>query len=600
MMTNAIRRPSMRRWMTRGPREGLLLLTTLAALAGCNEDTTGPEMPLNPATAPRATIDRFSDEAGMLFRRADNGVLPAAGQAIDFDQAPFVTQGLGPDGQVVRYYNFDVMSTTPAPIWVLFPEGGSTPVPGQLNIVDVVPGEVGYNDFWRVMKVTVPADYVANTATSAQDILDAGYEVEATDIIVNCPVVPEGSTADEGPGANGLTMGWYDDQVVFYFDFNEASLTAVAGLVPTAPIFVSFNVNPDEAGGGPASGFMAQGSSEQTHNVVATVPGDAGYSPLWNVFPYDNAQFDDVWNLETAADADNFGVAAIVNCPVVYEGDPPGDPATAVEATIDRFSDAAGMLFRRSGNAALPAAGEAIDFDQGPFITQGLGPDGQVVRYYNFDVMPTTPAPIYAFFYENGDPVPNQLNVVDLVPGDDGYSDFWQVVLVTVPDDYVANTVTSLDGIVASSFETEVTDMIVNCPVVPEGSTADLRLSGGGTGLTRGWYQGELIHYFNFVEAPLTPTDQDAVPTAPIFVTFNINPDQEGGGPPSGFVTEVGSDQTHNVVSTLPGDVGYSPLWDVFPYDNAAFDAVTDLASAQAADDFGLAARVNCPIVFIE
>jgi hypothetical protein len=54
---------------------------------------------------------------------------------------------------------------------------------------------------------------------------------------------------------------------------------------------------------------------------------------------------------------------------------------------VDRFSDAAGNLFQRSANPDLPAAGAAIDFDQAPFITQGLGPAGQVVRYYNFDVM---------------------------------------------------------------------------------------------------------------------------------------------------------------------------------------------------------------------
>jgi hypothetical protein len=55
---------------------------------------------------------------------------------------------------------------------------------------------------------------------------------------------------------------------------------------------------------------------------------------------------------------------------------------------VDRFSDAAGNLFQRSANPDLPAAGAAIDFDQAPFITQGLGPAGQVVRYYNFGSSP--------------------------------------------------------------------------------------------------------------------------------------------------------------------------------------------------------------------
>ena len=583
-------------------RRSIVASLVLMALTACGDDGTQPEpdMPLDPATAPRASVDRFSDAAGMLFRRSATPSLPAAGAAIDLDQAPFITQGLGPDGQVVRYYNFDVMPTAPAPIFVLFREGSTTPLTGQLNIIDAIPGDAGYSDFWQVIKVTVPQDYVANTATSVQDIIDAGYTTETTDMIVNCPVVPEGSTASEGPGAAGLTMGWYQDQVVFYFDFNEAPLTATStGMVPTSDIFVSFNVNPDQAGGGPASGFMAQGSSEQTHNVVETLPGDAAYSPLWDVMPYDNAAFADVLDLTTAQAATSFGLAAVVNCPVVFVGQAPGNPATAGKALIDRFSDSAGHLFQRSGNAALPAAGEAIDFDSGPFITQGLGPAGQVVRYYNFDVMPTAPAPIFALFYASGDPVPGQLNIVDVIPGEDGYNDFWQVVKVTVPDGYLPNSATSVQDIVSGGYATEYTDILVNCPVVPDGSTAMMRLGGEDNGLTRGWHDGELIYYFNFFEAPLSTTAGGAVPTSDIFVAFNVNPDQPGGGPASGFMAEAGTAQTHNVVETVPGDALYSPLWDVMPYDNASFDQVTDLASAQAAPNFGLAAVVNCPIVFM-
>jgi hypothetical protein len=585
-------------------RRRLWSVALVATLAACGDDEpTGPvgPLPLDPTTAPRATIDRFSDAAGNLFARSANPGLPAAGAATDFDQAPFITQGLGPAGQVVRYYNFDVQPTAPAPIWVFFREGSSTPLPGQLNVIDVIPGDPGYNDFWQVVRVTVPADYVANTVTSLLGILDAGFTTETTNTVVNCPVVPEGSVAREGPGASGLTQGWYKDQLVFYFDFNEAPLTTVAGgAVPTSPIFVSFNVDPDQAGGGPASGFMAQGSSAQTHNVVATIPGDPGYSPLWGVHPYSNQYFDQVFDLTSAQAIDNFGHVANVNCPVVFVGDAPGNPATATKTVIDRFSDAAGNLFVRNGNPDLPLPGEAIDFDTGPFITQGFGPGGQVVRYYNFDVMPTAAAPIFVFFYESGDPVPNQLNIVDVVPGDEGYNDFWQVVKVTVPDDYVANTVTSAAELVAAGYATEFTDMVVNCPIVPEGSTATLRLAGGDSGMTRGWYKGELVFYFNFTEAPLTLTGAGTVETSPIFVTFNVNPDQPGGGPPSGFMTEPGTDQTHNVLATIPGDAGYSPLWGVHPYDNQFFGQVVDLQSATAIENFGHVANVNCPVVFIQ
>src|SRR5438445_9619031 len=107
----------------------------------------GGSAPQNdPGSAEMQRVDRFSSSAGMLMVRTDSNGLPAAGAPIDFDRAPFVTSGLSPSGQVTRYYNFDVQRSTPAPIYVLFREGESMPVAGQLNVVDVVPGDVGYSD----------------------------------------------------------------------------------------------------------------------------------------------------------------------------------------------------------------------------------------------------------------------------------------------------------------------------------------------------------------------------------------------------------------------------------------------------------------------
>lgn len=286
----------------------------------CDDDNavTGPQ-PRDPDTAPRATIDRFSDQAAMLFRRSAMPTLPAAGEAIDLDEAPFVTQGVGPVGQIVRYYNFDVQPVEPAPIYVLYREGQTESVAGQLNIVDVVPGSAGYNDFWQVIRVTVPADYIANTITSRADIIAAGFPMQPTTMLVNCPIVPEGSTGSEGGAADGLTRGWYRDQIVFYFNFGEAPLeTTAGGDVPTAPIYVTFNINPDEPGGGPASGFRTEPGSVQTHNVAAVLPGEPGYSPLWDVIPYDNASFPVVFDIHSVIVAPNFGIAAKVNCPIVF------------------------------------------------------------------------------------------------------------------------------------------------------------------------------------------------------------------------------------------------------------------------------------------
>jgi hypothetical protein len=298
-----------------GPRD------TAGASDGGTPDSPGPDgaaMAKDPATAPRMPVDRFSDAAGMLMRRSAAPMLPGPDQAIDFDQGPFVTQGLGPRGEKVKYYNFDVQPTIPAPIYVLFRSGESMPLAGQLNIVDVVPGDQGYSDFWQVNKVTVPASYAANTVTSRSEIMAAGFPVEVTQVLVNCPVVPDGSKATLriGGGAAGLVTGWYKGKTIKYLSFEEKSLSGAA--VPTSPIYVAFNVNPSQPGGGPGSGFRTEPGTPQTHNVVATIPSDAGYSPLWSVNVYDNTAFAAVSNLATATAAPQLGAGvANVNCPVV-------------------------------------------------------------------------------------------------------------------------------------------------------------------------------------------------------------------------------------------------------------------------------------------
>ena len=152
------------------------------------------------------------------------------------------------------------------------------------------------------------------------DVTDAGYDVKATDVVKNCPVVPAGSTAAKrhGDGTAELVDGWYDGHIVSYFLFEEAMLETANGSVPLSPIYVTFNTNPGQDGGGPPSGFVTEAGSMQNHNVVASLPGDESYSPLWMVNIYDNADFDDVSDLDSATDANILATgAANVNCPIV-------------------------------------------------------------------------------------------------------------------------------------------------------------------------------------------------------------------------------------------------------------------------------------------
>src|SRR5262249_46567756 len=157
-------------------------------------------------------------------------------------------------------------------------------------------------------------------------------------------------------------------------------------------------------------------------------------------------------------------------------------------------------------------------------------------------------------------PVPGQLNLIDTVPGDPGYNDFWRVSMVQAPASYRANEITSVAALrkllddPKSGFAATLTNLLVNCPVVPAGSRARLRRGGGSNGLNRGWYRDRLVNYLSFEEGGLS-TVAEHVPLSPIWVMFANNMD-----PSDGFATEPGTGATHNLLATLPGQAGYSPL----------------------------------------
>ena len=294
-------------------------LCLLLVATSCKKNNDSNSTPVATAkdinTAARATIDRFSSTAGHLMVRNGTNGLPAANSAINFDVAPFFTMGLDRTGAQVLYYNFDVQTTLPSPIYVLFKSGVSTPLSGQNNIVATIPGDVGYNDFWLMKKVTVPESYVPNSLTSESEILSSGYSITTTTNIVNCPIVPYGSTAARsktGGAASALSFGWYKGLAVAYFNFDEAAIITSGSSVPLSDIYVMFanNASPDD-------GFKVEPGTSQTHNVLATLPGDATYSPLWDVNVVDTSNFSAMTNLATASSFSSMVAGATVNCPIV-------------------------------------------------------------------------------------------------------------------------------------------------------------------------------------------------------------------------------------------------------------------------------------------
>src|SRR5215469_13871204 len=122
-------------------RIGLLLT---GVLVGASSSAWADAMkPLDPDQAPIAKVDRFSDKAATIYVRTSDdrlpGHIPGPNEPVDLDTGPFITQGLSPrTGKPVRYYNFDIQTTTPAPVYVLYRPGEDKPVPDQLDIIDTL------------------------------------------------------------------------------------------------------------------------------------------------------------------------------------------------------------------------------------------------------------------------------------------------------------------------------------------------------------------------------------------------------------------------------------------------------------------------------
>ena len=304
----------------------LLALSFVAALVACSPTEASAPTATAPAASPApdlsaavaalgaevVAVDRFSDAAGTLHRRSQISSLPGPGEPVDFDSA-FLNKGLGPDGRKVQYYDFDVQSIVAAPVYIMFyASNPDEQVPGQKTVFDVAPGEEGYNDFWQVIKVLVPDDFVADSLRSLADIEQAGYEQVPTNLIVNCPLVPLGSTARH---ASNTALGWYDGKAVQYFTFEMTELTTMPtgpAQVPYAVIRVMFSDNDM------THGFALERNSDQTHNVVDSVPSDELYRALWRVEPIDAAAFDDVSDWDSTKDVPKLpGDWPLVNCPVV-------------------------------------------------------------------------------------------------------------------------------------------------------------------------------------------------------------------------------------------------------------------------------------------
>lgn len=226
----------------------------------------------------------------------------------------------------------------------------------------------------------------------------------------------------------------------------------------------------------------------------------------------------------------------------------PGAEAPLLE--VDRFSDAAATLLRRSANRGLPGPNKPIHLDDPQFLVELIGPGGKEGRCYDLDVRPATPARLYVFYDDVGNYKLGQFPVVDVAPGDPGYTDLWDVWKVTVPPGFKINSLRDRSGVEklladpASGYTAARTGVLVNGPIVPEGSGANLKAGGGGrTSLLYLWYRGRRAPYLYFEGSVIAQGDDAPVSEMTL---------------KSGRVT-VGI-QERASVAAMPPEKKYSPL----------------------------------------
>jgi hypothetical protein len=203
------------------------------------------------------------------------------------------------DGHTIKYLDFGPIHLAKgnkvAPIWSV-----ANPVAGQHNIVDVVPGKVGYTPLWRVTLVTfkkgVHRVLIRSAAQVRRLARDGKVTLKRTNTVVNCPVL--------GFGQPKVT-GYYKGRTISYLDLGPVKLAAGNKV---APLWTVTN-----------------GTTEQ-HNVVDVVPGDTGYSPLWDinkvtwnagVTPRTLTSLADIEAARAAGEVTVSSAHTIVNCPVV-------------------------------------------------------------------------------------------------------------------------------------------------------------------------------------------------------------------------------------------------------------------------------------------
>jgi hypothetical protein len=218
----------------------------------------------------------------------------------------------------IQYYHFGPSTVQPSSLYRV--QGGGV-------VVSTLPGLPGYSALRQVFDLEVrPNAGVSPAAIKSHEAIlrllkDGRAVLRATGLILNLPIVPQGSTLERDPEARQLQTANYKGRSVRYFDFGINPAGAI-------PLFAF------------ASGLDRNGQLEQISGQASNasgIPGMTGYSDLWAVDAaigsgYQPGSYRDYRRAALDARGGRLRLISrgVQNCPVVYVE---GRPAVRVRAS---------------------------------------------------------------------------------------------------------------------------------------------------------------------------------------------------------------------------------------------------------------------------
>jgi hypothetical protein len=222
------------------------------------------------------------------------------------------------DGKPVEFYrlgNFVPADTAWFPSYTKFPgmpvndlyvwitnEGGKAAFKldhPQTPIIDTLPEQAGYSDFFEIVGVDAPDDYTANDIKSRATLLRAGYDLIRTGRVVNCPLVGPEAKLEPSKGAataeHPMIELWYRKQKVRCLLIDGgAHLTAKGGKVfkvsgqQITDKVSEFRVAATEVYALRAAAFsgpdLVSNIPVPGNDIFLHLPGSNNYSPLTKIW----------------------------------------------------------------------------------------------------------------------------------------------------------------------------------------------------------------------------------------------------------------------------------------------------------------------------